>query len=178
MVTIERLHWISATSDGFDLHTDGNNLGFLFDPFSVVNDRYQNTFRKVLRWVVKLSLYNYISFHVLGQENVWEDLNRRWISLSVVRRLISVPPLLNASDDDLIDQVALRFILLNQNSPLRVLPTFQLKMEFGQMLLMKSGFLNKLNIYTFASVLSLTRVMEIIEVVRQRRYYYVVICQL
>ena len=92
IATIERLHWIAATSAGFDLHTDHNNLVFLFDPLAVVPDMSQTTARKVLRWAVKLSLYNYVCIHVRGEDNVWADLLGRWtlpsvgVMLNVVRK--------------------------------------------------------------------------------------------
>ena len=60
--------------DGFDLYTDHNNLIFLFDPLSVVADMSQTTLRKVLRWAVRLSLYQYTCFHITGEDNVWADL--------------------------------------------------------------------------------------------------------
>lgn len=36
MATVDRMHWITATADGFDLFTDHNNLVFLFDPLAIV----------------------------------------------------------------------------------------------------------------------------------------------
>lgn len=49
---------------------DHNNLIFLFDPISVVSDMSQITLRKVLRWAVRLSVYNYTCFHIKGDDNV------------------------------------------------------------------------------------------------------------
>ena len=78
LATLERMHWIAATPSGFDLYTDHNNLIFLFDPLSVVPDLSQTTLRKVLRWAVRLSIYNYTCFHIKGTDNVWADLLGRW----------------------------------------------------------------------------------------------------
>jgi len=58
LASFERMHWLTATPGGFDLYTDHNNLIFLFDPLSVVPDLSQTSLRKVLRWVVRLSMYN------------------------------------------------------------------------------------------------------------------------
>lgn len=55
MATLERMHWLVATLDGFDLFTDQNNSIFIFDPLSVVPDLSQTAVRKVLRWAVRLS---------------------------------------------------------------------------------------------------------------------------
>lgn len=35
LASLQRLHWLAATPDGFDLYTEHNNLIFLFDPLSV-----------------------------------------------------------------------------------------------------------------------------------------------
>lgn len=49
MATPDRMHWIAAKPDGFDLFTDHNNLIFLFDPLSVMPDLSQTSVLKVLR---------------------------------------------------------------------------------------------------------------------------------
>ena len=94
MNTLDRMHWVVATPEGFDLYTDHNNLIFLFDPLAVVHDMSQTTLRKVLRWAVKLSVYNYTCFHIKGEDNVWADLMTRWSQPSMtVRRLVHIPEL-------------------------------------------------------------------------------------
>ena len=77
LATLDRMYWIAATPDGFDLVTDHNNLIFLFDPLSVMPDMTQTSLRKVLRWAVRLSVYNYTCFHIKGTDNVWADLGDR-----------------------------------------------------------------------------------------------------
>ena len=94
------MHWIAATPSGFDLYTDHNNLIFLFDPLSVVPDLSQTTLRKVLRWAVRLSIYNYTCFHIKGSDNVWADLLGRWSAPSTVRRLVHIPELPSSSAED------------------------------------------------------------------------------
>ena len=93
LATLERMHWVVATPEGFDLYTDHNDLVFLFDPLSIVPDLSQTTIRKVLRWAVRLSMYNYTCFHIKGAENVWADLLGRWSVRSTVRRLVTIPEL-------------------------------------------------------------------------------------
>ena len=56
MATTDRMHWILATPDGFNLYTDHQNLIFLFDPFAIVPDLSMSSLRKVLRWTVRLSI--------------------------------------------------------------------------------------------------------------------------
>lgn len=100
MATVQRMHWLLATADGFDLYTDHKNLIFLFDPLSVATDLSQSTIRKVLRWAVRLSAYNYTCVHIPGEENVWADLLSRWVPTGTVRRLVSVPVLPSSSSPE------------------------------------------------------------------------------
>lgn len=100
MATVERMNWLLATTDGFDLFTDHKNLIFLFDPLAVVTDMSQTTLRKVLRWAVRLSAYNYTCVHISGVDNVWADILSRWVYRAVVRRLVSIPTLPSSSASD------------------------------------------------------------------------------
>ena len=95
--SLERMHWLAATPDGFDLYTDRNNLIFLFDPLSVVSDLSQTTLRKVLRWAVLLSMYNYTCFHIKGANNVWADLLGRWSVTPTSRCPVRIPELPSSS---------------------------------------------------------------------------------
>lgn len=78
MAMLDRMHWMVADPRGFDLHTDHNNLISLFDPTYVVMDLSQTTVRRVLRWDARISVYNFTSIHIKGQDNVWADLLSRW----------------------------------------------------------------------------------------------------
>lgn len=100
MATIERMHWIASCPEGFDLFTDHNNLIFIFNPLTLVSDLSQSSIKKLIRWAVLLSYYNYICIHISGNENVWADLLSRWISTPTISRLIHIPPLpsTNASE--------------------------------------------------------------------------------
>ena len=101
LTTLDRMHWIVATTDGFDLYTDHNNLIFLFDPLSVVPDLSATTLRKVLRWAVRLSMYRYTCYHIKGDDNVWADLMSRWSSSpATIRRIVRVPELPSSSATD------------------------------------------------------------------------------
>lgn len=71
MSTIDGMHWLSATPSGFNLYIDHNNLIFLFDPLAVVDDMSQSSLRKVLRWAVNLSVYNYTCYHIKVEDNIW-----------------------------------------------------------------------------------------------------------
>lgn len=74
MATVDRMHWLLATPDGFDLFTDHHNLIFLFDPLTVLLDLSQTSLRKVLYWAKHLSAYNYTCVHSQGVDSVWADL--------------------------------------------------------------------------------------------------------
>ena len=102
LATLERMHWLVATSAGFDLYTDHNNLIFIFDPLSIIPDLSQPSVRKVLRWAVRISAYNYICFHIKGLENIWADLLTRWAASPTVRRLVKIPVLPSSCADDFV----------------------------------------------------------------------------
>lgn len=70
MATLERMHWLLGTSFGFELYTDHNNLIFILDPLSSIPDLSQPSVRKVLRWALKVSAYNYTCFHIKVEDNV------------------------------------------------------------------------------------------------------------
>lgn len=91
LATADLTHWLLATPNGFGLHTDHHNLIFLFDPLVVVPDLSQISLRKVIRWAVRLSAYNYTCIHICRADNVWADLLGRWTVSDTVRRLVSVP---------------------------------------------------------------------------------------
>lgn len=52
--TVDRINWLAATLDGFDLYTDHNKVVFIFDPLSAVSDLSKTALRMVLRWAVRL----------------------------------------------------------------------------------------------------------------------------
>jgi RNase H-like domain found in reverse transcriptase/Integrase zinc binding domain len=97
MATLERMHWLAATPDGFYLYTDHNNVVFIFDPLSVVPDLSQTSLRKVLRWAVRLSMYNYTC---MGTDNVWADSLGRWSAPVTVNRLVKIPALPSSAAED------------------------------------------------------------------------------
>lgn len=99
--TLEKMHWQITNPDGLDHFTDHNNLIFLFDPMAVVPGMAQTTLRKVLRWAVRLSMYNYKCYHIKGEANVVADLLTRWsVSAPTVRRLVRIPELPSACAED------------------------------------------------------------------------------
>lgn len=92
MASVDRAHWLASCTDGFDLFTDHNNLIFIFDPIAVKPDINQAATRKVLRWAVRLSNYQYVCSHISGKDNVWADLLTRWSAPLTIRRLVTIPP--------------------------------------------------------------------------------------
>ena len=100
MATVDRMHWILCTSQGFDLYTDHNNPIFILNPLSVIPDLSLPTLRKGLRWAVKLSLYSYVCIHITGIDNVWADLLGRWAVPKVIRRLVRIPELPSSTTSD------------------------------------------------------------------------------
>ncbi len=60
------MHWLLAVPEGFDLYTDHNNINFIFDPLAMIPDLSLSSARKVLRWAVRMSAYNYVVHHISG----------------------------------------------------------------------------------------------------------------
>lgn len=98
IATVERLYCLAATLAGFDLLTYHNSLIFIFDPLAIHPDLTQSSVRKVLRWSIRLSSYNYTFIHIPGELNIWVDLLSRWIFPHTIRRRISIPPFLHLQD--------------------------------------------------------------------------------
>lgn len=74
LATLQRMHWLPTTSTRFDLFTGHNNLVYLVGSCSIVTAMSQTSLRKVLRWAVRLSAYNYTCMHNRGTEIVCADL--------------------------------------------------------------------------------------------------------
>lgn len=65
MGTVERMHWLLATSDGFDVYNDPQNLIFLFDPLGVDLKFSQTSLPKILRLAVR----ERIKIHLYAHQN-------------------------------------------------------------------------------------------------------------
>jgi len=100
LASCERMRWLLGDPAGFNLYTDHNNLVFIFDPLRYLPDLSASSVRKVLRWAVAMSWYNYTCFHISGVDNVWADLLGRWNTPPTVQRLINIPVLTSATADD------------------------------------------------------------------------------
>lgn len=100
IASVERVHYMATTPQGFDLYTYHANLVFILDPLSLSTDLGKASVRKVLRWAVRLSAYNYTCVHIIGKDNVWADLLGRWTTPITIRRLIKIPLLPYAYSDD------------------------------------------------------------------------------
>ena len=82
-------------------------ISFIFNPLSIQLDRGLPSLRKVLRWSVLLSRYNYICLHIKGIDNVWANLLTRWDKPITIRRLIFIPPLINTESKNCIRPITL-----------------------------------------------------------------------
>lgn len=60
----------------------------------------QGALRKVLRWAVRMSAYDFVCIHIRDVTNVWADLLTCWTALSTICRLVSIPPLPTSFADD------------------------------------------------------------------------------
>lgn len=52
----------------------------------------QSALRKVLRWVVWISTYNYVFIQIRGDENLWADLLTSWSIQLNIRSLATILP--------------------------------------------------------------------------------------
>lgn len=74
MSTIQRIHWLLASSEVLDLYTDHHNLIFLFNPLAVQPDLSQNIVCKVRRRALRKSEYNYTCIQIYSFDNIWAAL--------------------------------------------------------------------------------------------------------
>lgn len=92
LATPARSHWPAAYPESFDLYTDHSNLMFLFDPAPIMPNIDQAAIRKLLHWVVQISVYNYIFLRICEEESIWPDLFTRWTASLTIRHLVDIPP--------------------------------------------------------------------------------------
>lgn len=69
---------------------------FLFDPPSIISNLVIAAVRKILRWAVRLSPYNYVCINIRGEENVWTSRLDRWTTPFTIRKLVQIPKLPSA----------------------------------------------------------------------------------
>lgn len=67
----ERIRWLLASKQSFDLYKGHSDLTFLLHTVSLVNDPSQMTLQKSLRWAVRLSTYSYSCNHVEKSDDGW-----------------------------------------------------------------------------------------------------------
>lgn len=115
MATTERLRWMLATSDGFDLHTGYHNPIFMFDPLSLFQDLFASAIRNVLRWTVWLSNFNYVCLHIRGEEKEWADILGRWIAPHVIWRFLYVPTLSSLWAEDFVWRSSVQIASVQQS---------------------------------------------------------------
>lgn len=75
MVTVQSMHWLTATHEGYSLFIDQNNCLYLFDLLAVVVDLSQMSARKITRWAARFLSFNYVCFQISGNSNVWADFS-------------------------------------------------------------------------------------------------------
>lgn len=68
---------MTGTSSGFDLYTNHANLVVIFEPLAIILDLGKAAERKVLRWAVHFSAYNYTCIYINGlkmyRRTYWGD---------------------------------------------------------------------------------------------------------
>lgn len=137
--TLKRLHWITETPDDFYLHTDHINLIFIFDPLTVIPDLSISTVRKVLRWEVRLSLYNYVSILIPDDENVWDDLLGSWAPPTIIRHLVKIATLPTKSSEYFVRPTLDHIHDARKSTDARALKTYTILTDFGQQYEMPYG---------------------------------------
>lgn len=97
---MERVHYMNATPYLFGLYTNKANLVSIFHPLAIFLDSRKASVKKVLRWAVRLSAYNYTCIHIRSSQNVWADMLVRWSKPETNCRPVTILMLLSASADD------------------------------------------------------------------------------
>ena len=76
--TCKRLSYILQRPGGFVLHTDHNNLKYLFNPDTRVTDGTRAAADRIERWIVTMRGFQFSIQHVPGVDNLLADLLSRW----------------------------------------------------------------------------------------------------
>lgn len=100
IATTKTIQWLLADRAGFDLHIYQDNLVFTFDPVAILRDIFLISLKKVVRWAVRLSVYNYTFVCIPGVENISADLVSRWAVPNTVMHIVNVPVLTSAELED------------------------------------------------------------------------------
>lgn len=94
------MYWTAGTTAGIDLYENYDNLVFNFDPLPVNSNLAQTAHRRVLRWPVRLSLYNYVCVHVKSAENMWANFLERSPASRIVCQICERPKAIACSKEN------------------------------------------------------------------------------
>lgn len=64
LASVERSHWLTACPSCFEVYFDNNDIIFIFDPTTLMQDIGQRSLRKVVRWAVQIAAYTSVCYHI------------------------------------------------------------------------------------------------------------------
>lgn len=99
MLTINRVHLLTATPQVFQSLADHNNLTWSFGTKDVVSHLSQIPVRKAVQWSIIRYAYNYKGHHISKDENFRADLHGRW-TVPVIRWLVTIRSLPSKTGPD------------------------------------------------------------------------------
>jgi RNase H-like domain found in reverse transcriptase/Integrase zinc binding domain len=76
--TVLTFDYLLLRNESFRIFTDHRNLVYIYNPLWVDQTLARHTVHKLQRWALKLSVFNYVIEHIVGEDNVWADLLSRW----------------------------------------------------------------------------------------------------
>ena len=92
ILSAEKLDYLLSRPQGFHLFTDHSNLVFIFHPEQTDVKMTKNALKKVRRWCMTLSAFQYTIVYIPGDENIWADLLSRWGNPNTVANRSTVQP--------------------------------------------------------------------------------------
>jgi RNase H-like domain found in reverse transcriptase/Integrase zinc binding domain len=76
--TVLTFDYLMLRNESFRIFTDHRNLVYIYNPLSVDQTLARHIVHKLQRWALKLSVFNYVIEHIVGEGNVWANLLSRW----------------------------------------------------------------------------------------------------
>ena len=92
ILSVEKLDYLLSRPQGFHLFTDHSNLVFIFHPEQTDVKMTKNALKKVRRWCMTLSAFQYTIVYIPGDENIWADLLSRWGNPNTVANRSTMQP--------------------------------------------------------------------------------------
>ncbi len=96
-----KMDYLLMVEGNIQVHTDHTNFIFVFNPQSIDRSLGRYDVKKVRRWAMYLSMYQYSITHISGVESFMSDIMTRWFSGYRLKKIAArrVSELLTQIDD-------------------------------------------------------------------------------